>query len=240
MANLFAVSVADVVGRNATTKQVYFYGKANIDSGFTTAMTKTDVRGGINNPLLYAYYSNREVSATITGAVFDKTWLAFNAGATSVTNGTQTITRTDSVTLSSGCVGTLTGSALAGTQVGIIFSSGSIANISATGSTITVPGGTSATVQATYSCTGSNIDYVTGYTINPPSNCELVLTSEIRDNSNTKLYNLQFIIPSFQLSGNQQLTLTANGVSQTKLEGTALATVAASGDYYYSMNIIPA
>jgi hypothetical protein len=238
--NLFAVSVGDCIGRNRTTKQVYFYGKANVETGVTTAMDEVEVRGGINNPKLYSYFHSRKINASITSAVFDQTWLALNAGATAPTNGTTTITRTEAITLTSGCVGTLTGSALAGTQVGIILSGGSIINLAAAGSTVTVPGQASATVTATYDCSGSNINYVTGYSITPPSNVELLIQSEIRDSSNNKLYLHQYIIPSYQITGNQQLALTANGVSQTKLDGTALSISAAGGDYFYIERVIPA
>lgn len=240
MANLFLVSVADVVGRNATTKAIYFYGKANVNSSFQTAMQRADVRGGINNPLLFTYYHDREVTVAIESAVFDKTWLALNAGATTATlNQTTTVTKTESVSLTSAS-GTLTGSAIAGTNVGVVLSSGSIINVAATGSLITVPGAGTETVTATYDHSGSGVDYVTGYTITPPSGLELVLTSEVRNNSNTKVYDFQIIIPSFNISGNQQWQLTAAGVSQTKIEGTALVTTAATGDYYYIAKFIPA
>lgn len=242
MGNLFLVSVADVIGRNKTTKQIYFYGKANINSQFQTAMQATDVRGGINNPLLFRYYHDREVTVTIDSAIFDKTWLALNAGATTATlSQTTTITKTESVSLTSAS-GTLSGSALASTYVGVVMSSGSIINVAATGSLITVPGAGTESVTCTYDMSGSGVDYVTGYTITPPAGLELVMTSEVRDNTNTKLYDFQIIIPSFNISGNQQWSLTAAGVSQTKIEGAALVTpgTTSATDYYYIAKFIPA
>jgi hypothetical protein len=208
MANKFLVSVADVIGRNSTTGALLFRGVANINSAFTMATQKTDVRGGINNPLLYVYYHDREITVSIESATFEKSLLALNAG-TSVANGTLTVAKQESVTLSSG--------------------SGNLTETATSNQTVT----------AIYDYSETEVDYVTGYATLPPTGIELIMTSEVRDTTNTKIYDFQIIIPNFNISGNYTMSLAANGVSNQKIEGAALVKAAAGGDYYYIAKWIP-
>ncbi len=236
MTNKFLVSVADVIGRNATTGALLFRGVANINSAFTMATQKTDVRGGINNPLLYTYYHDREVSVSIESATFEKSLLALNAG-TSVSNGTITVAKQESVTLSSGS-GTLTKTPTS-TTVGVLLSDGTIQDVTPTANTIYVAGGGNQSVTAIYDYNETLVDYVTGFATLPPTGIELIMTSEVRDSTNTKIYDFQVIIPNFNISGNYTMALAANGVSTQKIEGTALVKSSSTGDYYYIAKWIP-
>ncbi len=236
MANEFLVSVADVIGRDTSTGNVLFRGKANLNSSFTMTTQKTEVRGGINNPLLYTYYHDRAVEVKIESATFDKSLWALNAGTT-VVNDTVTVVKTESVTLSSGS-GTLTETPTS--NVGVIFDSGAIQTVTPVGTDIYVSGGGSQSVTAVYDYSETLVDQVVGYTVNPPTGVELIMTSEIRNASGTKVYDLQIDIPAFNISGNYTLALNANGVSTQSFDGTAAETTHADGNYYYKVNWIPA
>ena len=235
MANQFAVSVADAIGRDSNGN-VLFLGKANMSSAFTMTTARTDVRGGINNPLLYTYYHDREVAVSIEAATFTPALVALNAG-TSVTNGTYSVVKTEAVTLSSGS-GTLSETPVAGTFVGLLFSNGTIANVTPSGTAVFVAG-KNESVTAMYTYSETLVDQVVGYATNPPTGIELILTSEIRNASNVKVYDLQIIIPNFNISGNYNISLSADGVSSQAIEGAALVEPDPSGDYYYKVNWIP-
>jgi len=237
MANEFLVSVADVIGRDATTDALLFLGKANITSAFGITTQKTDVRGGINNPLLYTYYHDREVSVKVESATFNKSIIALNAGTT-VTNSTYTVCKKESKTLSGGSV-TLSETPTSST-VGVILPNGTIQNITPSGAVITVSGGLNQTVDCIYDYSETLVDQVVGYATLPPTGIHLTLISEVRDASNTKTYDLIIDIPNFNLSGNYNMSLNANGVSSDNLEGTAVVEAATGGDYYYKVWWVPA
>jgi len=237
MANEFLVSVADVIGRDATTDALLFLGKANISSAFQITTQKTDVRGGINNPLLYSYYHDREVSIKIESATFNKAIIALNAGTT-VSNSTYTVAKKESLTLSGGSV-TLTETPTSST-VGVILPDGTIQNLTPVGAVITVSGGLNQTVDCIYDYSETLVDQIVGYATLPPTGIHLTLMSEVRNASNTKTYDLVIDVPNFNLSGNYTMSLNANGVSSDNLEGTSVVESSTGGDYYYKVWWIPA
>jgi len=61
----FLVSVADVIGRDATSGNALFYGKTNISSAFTTSMTAVEGRGGKGNPLQVLYYHSKKLEINV-------------------------------------------------------------------------------------------------------------------------------------------------------------------------------
>ena len=81
MSNKFIVSVANAIGRDPVTKQAIFYGKANLNSAFTLSMSESEVRGGINNSLLFTYKHTRDLSINIEQVIASKTFLALNTGS---------------------------------------------------------------------------------------------------------------------------------------------------------------
>lgn len=237
MANKFVVSVADVILRDPTTLETILYGKANIDSALTMSMTATDVRGGINNPLLYTYFHDKKVDVKITSAIFNQTIIALNAGA-SVLNNTVNVMQTDCIVLSSGS-GTLTKTPAG--SVDVQFSNDTFSVITPTGSSIYVPTGANQKVTAIYA-TSMAVDEVIVAATTPPTVTDLTMIAEVRDNTGVIVYYLQINIPRFQISGNYNLSLAANGVSNQPLEGTALVTSSAdcsSGDYYAKFRWLP-
>jgi hypothetical protein len=238
MANQFLVSVANAVLRDPNTGNALLFGKANISSAFTMSMAATEVRGGINNPLLYVYYHDKKLDIKVEEAIFDKVLLGLNAG-TLVQNGVVTVTQTDCVVLSSGS-GTLTTTPLA--NVTVFLPDGTAQTVAPAGNTITVSGGGSQKVDAVYT-TNVTADQITVQTNVPPSVVDCTLLAEVRDNTGVVVNYLQIQIPRLQISGNYTLAMAANGVSNQALDGMALAvasTDCTSGEYYAKVTWIPA
>jgi hypothetical protein len=239
MANQFLVSVANAVLRDPNTGNALLFGKANITSAFTMSMAATEVRGGINNPLLYVFYHDKKLEIKIEEAVFDKVLLGINAG-TLVQNGVVTVTQTDCLVLSSSGSATVTQTPTS--NVTVFLPDGTAQTVVPAGSNITVSGGASQKVDAIYTTTVS-ADQITVQTTVPPSVVDCTLLAEVRDNTGVVVNYLQIQIPRFQVSGNYSLSLAANGVSNQALDGMALAvasTDCVSGEYYAKVTWIPA
>ena len=236
--NEILVSVAEAIGRDPTTGNGLFYGRANLSSTFTLSMDETDVRAGIGNPSIYRYKHSKNLAVNIEQATMDSTIIALNSGKT-VLNESVTALKTDCVVLSSGS-GTLT--ATPTSVVNVFLPDGTIQDVTATGSAIFVSGGGNQRVSAVYNYTVTADRIVIG-TTNPPSIIDLTLIAEIRDQSHTTVIKyLQINIPYFQVSGNYELSMTANGTSNQSLEGNALkmdAVDCTSGDYYANITFIP-
>lgn len=235
----FLVSVANAIIRDPNTGAGIAYGTANIDSALTISTQATEVRGGINNPLLFTYIHDRKVDVKITQATFDTNILALNAG-TSVLNGAVSVVGTDCLVLSASGSGTLTNSPLGSVEV--FLSNGTVQTVTPVGSVITVSGGANDRVTAIYDYTAT-ADQITIETTKPPSVVDLTLKAEVRDDTNTIVNYLQISIPRFQINGNYTLSLAANGVSNQALEGTSLSVASSdcnTGEYYAKATWIPA
>lgn len=238
MSNQFLVSVANAILRDPTTGNAIAYGKTNITSAFTLTTAQTDVRGGINNPLLYTYIHDRALEIKIEQATFDKAVLGLNVGQL-VTNGAVNVTQTDCLVLSSSGSGTITLTPIG--NVTVFLPDGTIETVTPSTKDITVSAGANQRVDAVY-ITSTTADQIIVETIQPPSVVDLTLLAEVRDNTGVIVENLQINVPRFQVMGNYTLSLTANGVSNQALEGRALTTASTdctSGDYYAKVTWIP-
>jgi len=236
--NEFLVSVANVVLRDPTTLEGLAYGKANISSAFSISMQKTEVRGGINNPLVYSYYHDRMVEINIEQAIFTETVVALNAGAT-IQSAAVTVLKTECLVLSASGSGTCTETPTG--NVSVFLPSGTIEFVTPTGSDFTTSGGADLRVDVVYPYSKAS-DRITVDAFTPPSVVDLTLLAEVRDNTGAVTYYLQVHVPRFQVSGNYTMTLSANGVSTQALEGTALvsaATDCSGSDYYATVTWIP-
>jgi len=237
--NEFLVSVANAVGRDPNTGEALLFGTTNIDSALTMTMAETEVRGGINNPLLYVYKHDKKVDVKVTNAVFDKKILALNAGTT-VLNSSVTVLATDCLDLSVSGSATLlhTPTSTTGT---IFLNNGTTYVATFVGSTVTYVAGASQSVKVVYTY-AATADRITIETTKPPTVLDMTLIAEVRDNTGVITNYLQINIPRYQVNGNYTLSMTANGVSNQAIEGSALAvssTNCTSGDYYATVTWIP-
>jgi hypothetical protein len=236
--NTFLVSVADCWAVNPSTKDLYFYGKANLNSAFTLSMGNTDVRGGINNPLLYRYIHDRDLAVSIEAATFGKDILALNVGS-AIVNSSLNVWYTECVQLSDGD-GTVTNTPVGNVEV--LKADGTKVSVTPSTKTITVSGGADTAVTVFYQY-ADTVDRITVGTTTPPNIVTLIMQAEVRTSASSSISEyLQIEIPYFQVDGNYELSLTADGVSTEKINGNALSvqgTTCASGDYYAYVSWIP-
>jgi hypothetical protein len=235
--NTFLVSVANVLALNPTTNAALFYGKANLNSAFTLSMQSTPVRAGVNNPLLYQFIHDRDLGVSIESATFGKDILAINVGS-SIVNGSVNVWKSECIQLSTNA-GTLTETPVG--NVNVQKSDGTWVTVTPSGTTITVSGGGNTAVWAHY-LYADTVDRITIGTTVPPTTIKLVFTAEVRNQANNITEYLQIEVPYFQVDGNYELSLTADGVSTEKITGTALSvsgTNCSDGDYYAYCSWIP-
>jgi len=234
----YLVSVANAIIRDSATGNALVYGITNISSAFTLTTNKTEVRGGINNALLYEYIHDRNLEVNIEQAIFNETLLGLNVGQTAST-ASVTVTATDCIVLSGGSGNTL--STPNSTTVSVFLPDGTIDNVTPAGSAIYVGAGASQKVNAVYT-TAQTASQITVESTTPPNVVDLTLVAEVRDNTNTIVDSLQINIPRFQVSGDYTLSMTANGVSSETLNGKALVNVSDdcdTEDYYAKCTWIP-
>lgn len=235
----FLVSVGKAVMRDPTTGAGLGYGTFNLETALTMSTEEAVVRGGINNPILYVYKHSKKVDVKITEATFSENILSFNAG-TSIYNGSVTALATDCLVLSASGSGTLANTPTSD-NVEVFFSDGTVETVTPVGSNITVSGGANLKVTAIYdySVTADRIRIETN---TPPTVVDLTLIAEVRDDTNTLTDTLEIRVPRFQVSGNYNLGLTADGVSTQSLDGTALEVASSdctSNPYYADVIWIP-
>jgi len=235
----YLVSVARAVIRDPNTGAGIAYGTANIDSALTMATEEAVVRGGVNNPILYIYKHSRKVDVKITDATFDKNILSLNAG-TSIVSGTVSVVATDCKVLSASGSATMTNTPTGNVEV--FFDDGTVQTVTPVGSVITVSGGANLQVTCIYDY-ATTADRITVETQTPPSTVDLTLIAEVRDDTDVLVDYFQVRVPKFKVSGNYTLALTANGVSNQALEGTALEVPASDCNgkpYFVETTWIPA
>jgi len=237
MGNKFLVSVANAILRDPNTLAGLAVGKTNITSSLTLAMAATEVRGGINNPLLYSYYHDRKAEFKIEEVTFDKNLLALNLGST-ITNGNYTVVQSESLVLTAG-VGYCSKTPLA--SVTAFLPNGTIQTVTPTAGSITISGGLGQKVDVVYTYTSGSSDQIVATSTTPPTLVDLTLIAEVRDETGVISDYLHINVPRYQISGNYTLSLAANGVSQQALDGVALVTTSTdtSADYYFKTTWIP-
>ena len=243
MSNKFIVSVANAIGRDPVTKQGIFYGKANLSSAFTLSMSESEVRGGINNSLLFTYKHTRDLSIEIEQAIASKTFLALNTG-TSLNSGViSKVLATECVTFAANGTATLQNVPTSTrTQITIFLDDGRIAVPEVlTGSTITYVDGSNKKLDVVYEYTTA-IDLLSIEATKPPATIDLTLIAEVRDSEKGLVEYQHINIPAFQVDGNYELSFSADGVSSEKLAGKALRVDGATcndGDTYGYVKWVP-
>ena len=239
MALKFQTSVADVVLRDVETGEAIAHGKTNISSALTQSMQLTEVRGGINNALLYSYYHDRAVEVNIEMATFHPYILALQSGQ-SIVSGNYTVVATECVDLDASGEATLEHTPTS--EVTVIFEdTGASIVVTAVGTTITVAGGASRMATAIYDYT-TTADRITVEVYDQPSTVELIMTARVYSSAQSGVSQyFQVRIPQFKLDGGYELSMTADGVSTQPLTGVALKVTTddcTTDDYYYTATYI--
>ena len=211
----FLVSTADVAFFH--NGMLAFTGTTALNTSLSVSMEDQEIAGGKGNKTLYKYKYGRKLAPSIEMAEWRLEYIAANVGSTIFEGLKDAFAVAECVTLVKG-VGILNKP-----PVGKVFiekGDGSIAEVDAVGSTITV-GNSDETVRATYQY-NTKVKRVTIDADKTPLVGELVLSADKHNNLKGKVGEVQIDIPSFQLNGTFDISLESTGNATTKLEGDAL------------------
>ena len=208
----FAFYVNDVLACTGTT---------NLNTSFEVSMQEQNVNAGKGNQLVYSFKYGRELNANLEAADWKLEFIACQVG-TKIAEGLANVYKIgECVTLNAG-LGTLASTPIG--DVAVELSNGNIITVSPVSNTIDLSkygideGSVSVTYR--YSRVAKILDIDGDST---PYVGRLVMNAEKHNNKLGKVGKVQIVIPSYQLSGNFTVNLTADGVSSTSLEGKALA-----------------
>lgn len=251
---LAGVGNAKVV--NKTTGNVVATSKTLINSGVSFSVNATDIAGGLGNFLLGQYFSDARMNITLEDALFDLNYLALNTGGTISVGGDvqtrETITTTVANTI------TVTGTPKPFLTLGTIgwYSIAGEDNwtkITFTGSSATVadlPIGSKVCVE--YMVEDASSEQFTVSASFIPDQCYLLLELPLFKSgldtttytNASKIGTVQIEVPSYQISGAMELSLSSTGSATSSINGMALASISSntscdnSGDYAYVKKVI--
>ena len=190
----------------------------------------------------FNYKNTRTLNVSLTNVAFSKSFLPLNLGQ-QTGNSSITIANEQCIVLSATGTGTLEKTPIG--PVSYILPNGTIYyDQNATHTTAVNLGSQYANqkVTAIYDYT-ETIDNITIDSSTPPSIVRLVLNVQIRNNETNGIVEwLQMDIPSFQIDGNYELSMTADGVSSETLTGMALSVSGQQcidGDVYGYIKYVP-
>lgn len=226
----FLVSTADVAFK--VDGQLAFTGTTALNTSISVSMEDQEVTGGKGSKTQYKYKYGRKVNPTIEMADWKLEYIAANVGSKIAQSLRDVYAVAECVTLTKG-TGTLAHEPISGAEVFVEKEDGTIAKVKPSGSTITV-GSADANVKATYQYS-KQVKNITIDADSAPLIGELVLTADKHNNRKGKVGQVQIVIPSFQPNGTFDISLEAEGVTSTTIEGDALAVEGATctdGDVY--------
>ena len=207
-----------------------------VDSSITIGLTMEDVKRGMGNKLYGRYAHDATFGLKLTDAMFNLEYLAMNTGSDVelggdvFATGKQTSTSDKKIKLSQTAVSVFGG--VGAKVVAYAFKSGTndayVAYPVDEDNTITVE---SADTEYCLRYMVHN-DYASKMVISSnfiPKTLSIILTANLYSGGSCDLEtstlagSIQIKIYRFMLNGNQDFSMTATGVAQTSLEGTALA-----------------
>lgn len=223
------------------------------ESGFTIGNTAEDVRGGQGNQLLAKYYHTSTFDINLTDVTFNLDYLAYQTGS-SVSVGADFFT-VEQVVINSN-VGEITNTPLDVDNYGLIGWVSLPGEDNWQQVTFTEQSGkyqfsytaTDGTVVCVkYICNEMQGKSITVSSNMIPSEVKLVMTAnEFKAgksgdlSSSSKIGELQIVVPRFQFSGSMEISMTASGVANSPLSGSALAvedpTCGSQSGYYAIIN----
>ena len=238
----FVVSVARAILFEPSSNRVLAYATALSESAFTLAMQSQEIRGGIGNTLKFNYKNTRTLNISLTNVAFSKSFLPMNLGQDTA-NSLITIANEDCMVLSATGTGTLQKTPTG--PVSYIYANGTIYTDNNPLHSTEVNLGiehANEKVTAIYDYQ-ETIDNITIDSSTPPNIVRLVMNVQIRSNATNGIVEwLQLDIPSFQIDGNYELSMTADGVSSETLTGMALSVSGQQcmdGDIYGYIKYVP-
>lgn len=215
----FAVSVARTIGRDPVTGEAIFYGTTNATTAVNLSASATDIRGGIANPIIYRWIHDKVMTVSINKPTFEKDFLALNIGS-QILNNEVKVVQTDCMTLDDTGAGTLESVPIG--VISVFLPNGTVLPLTAqVDKKILIPSAKGQKVNCIYD-TLKTVDVLSIGAQTPPKVIDLTLIIDKRDQRGLLIELLHVHIPKFQIDGNFELSLAADGVSQETLTGTAL------------------
>lgn len=225
-----------------STNALILTSKTLTEEGLNFSSTAEEARGGAGNALLGKYYHDSTFGLTLTDQLFDLQYLALNCGGSIqaasdvMTNEQITIAVANTITV------VQTPVAFNGAVIGWAKKSNESDSayrlITFTGKTATIEGanvGDIYCVKYFYNNLSArkfvvNTAYIPA-TVHAIATFPLFKsgTSSDQFTSSSQIGEIQIDVPSFQLEGAQELSLTSGGISTASLNGSALATYSGNG-----------
>lgn len=217
----FVVSTADFLFYH--NGKLACQGTTNLSASLTASMEKKDINAGKGNKLIFTYMYGRKIEIALETANWDMSYLAAQTGSEVFVGLSDVYKQGECVVLTAG-IGTLSTVPVASTTVVVELPNGLFVEVTPTSATIdlTSYGLTTETVKATYKY-NTTVKSVTIDADTTPLVGTLILNAEKYNNKVGKIADLQIEVPSYQMDGAFELSMTADGVASTKLNGTALA-----------------
>lgn len=201
-------------------------------------VSNTPIRGGQSNALYGQYFYDSAMSVTLTDIMWNLEWLALNTGSV-VSNGSD-LFETEQIVLQAGGNGAVSGTPIPVDSYGTIGwvslpGKNEWTKVIFSGKDFNVPGAEEGTTYCVrYLSNQAAARKITISSTFIPKTVKLVLTgilyagevgatpTHLGENA-TIAGKFEVVIPRFQFSGTQELSLTSSGVSNTPMSGNALA-----------------
>lgn len=222
----FLTSVADVYAYDQNDN-IVFVAKTLLDSSLEASLGSQPVRGGRGNQLQYVYYHTGELKATLTDTQWNLAMLGSTVGSEAA--GGYNYYKEETITMS-GSAASVSADPLAFSGA-VIYGwatnpAGVTQKVTFTGKSFTVSGSVAGDWCVRYYTANQTAGQ--GITIKAnmiPSVLKVVMEAQLNsaDVTTNKIGMVQIIIPKLVLSGAFTISMTADGISNTPLTGTALA-----------------
>lgn len=222
--------------------ELFAQARTLIDSSISISVTAEEIRGGRSNALLGQYFHTSVFSMKLTDALFNLEYIAANVGGDLIKGGDVFMDEKD-VMPTSGEI-TLKATAVPMKTGGTVYAYVRPANmpnmkpkkyvVTEDNKITGLEDGQAYCIRYMYTNASATKLVVSSEFI--PDTLYAVMTANLfaGDNtaptSGTRVGEITIKVPRYQLSGNQELTMTATGASQTNLEGKALASGAQGCD----------
>lgn len=219
-----------------------------VDSSITVGSTAEDVRGGTGAKLLGKYFHTSTFDVSLTDVLFKLEYLAFQTG--SAIQQISDVFTSEQVALTAGGAGTIVGTPADYQSYGTIGwaakpGSDVYTKVTFTDKAFTISGAAEGDIYCVkYISTDNAARQITISSSFIPSEVTLVMTANLyraggRDkndlNSSSKVGTVQILVPRFLFNGAQEISMTATGVANSPIAGSALDNPSADcseGGYY--------
>jgi len=233
MAKKFLVGVGNVYYYD-TNDNLLFQSKTMSTSGLEVAVSNTEISGGYSNVLQLVFFHSPRLNLTLTDTQWNLAYIAANVGSSIVTG--NNVWSEESVTLSAGLVGTITGTPLATPDAAgatiygwMTHSSGVTEKLEFATKSLTSAVGTSGEVVCVRYYNANAASRRVQITSNfVPTIGRMVIDQQLAQTESTAaagtvVGRVQFEIPRAILAGSQNIEMTSDGVSNSPLSASAVA-----------------